>query len=197
MRIRLFIAASAILLAAGSQLKAEEPEFRNEISVSYGRVNFMDVVHVASGVLASIFSAGYSSFDNSYSLGSFNGEYFRALNNTFSVGGAFSFFGGGADRVDKDTREKTGEVMYRGVSLMPSVKAFWFRKAHWAMYSKLGAGMMLLNDYDVEGDNSMEPNFAVQLSPVCVEAGGKQWRGFFEAGGGMEGFVAAGVRYSF
>ena len=170
---------------------------KNEISVGYGRVTLPDFAHLTAGVFATVFTGGYARFDNFRSYGSVNAEYYRVLNKTFSVGAAVSWFGGVADVLDKDN-VKTGTSDYSGFAVMPSAKIFWFRKPHVAMYSKLSAGLTLLDDYDDESDShSYDPYFAAQVSLAGVQFGGERLRGYVEVGGGMQGLVTAGVSYSF
>lgn len=184
-------------LGEASAPSGTTPENRNEITVGYGRATIMDLAHVVGGVFATAFTAGYARFDNFRSYGSVNAEYYRVLNKTFSVGAAVSWFGGAADVLNKDN-VKTGTSDYSGFAVMPSAKAFWFRRPHVAMYSKLSVGLTLLDDYDDESDShSFDPYFAAQVSLAGVQFGGERFRGYVELGGGMQGLVTAGVSYSF
>ena len=163
----------------------------------YGRVTVVDVAHVVGGVFATAFTAGYARFDNFRSYGSVNLEYYRTLNNTFSVGAAVSWFGGAADELNKDN-VKVGDSKYSGFALMPAAKVFWFKKQKVAMYSKLAAGVTLLDDYDEESDShSFDPYWAAQVTFAGVQFGGERFRGFVETGSGMQGLVLAGLSYSF
>lgn len=194
---RTFIALAVAFLATAPFLSAQTPESRNEITVGYGRATFMDLAHVTGGVFATVFTGGYARFDNFRSYGSVNVEYYRVLNKTFSVGAAASWFGGTADVLNKED-VKTGTSDYSGFALMPSAKAFWFRKPHVAMYSKLSVGLTLLDDYDDESDShSFDPYFAAQVSLAGVQFGGERFRGFVELGGGMQGALLVGFSYSF
>lgn len=194
---RTVIALAATLLVTAPVVFAQNPEKRNEINVGYGRVTAVDAAHVFGGALATVFTAGYARFDNFRSYGSVNLEYYRALNKTFSVGAAVSWFGGTADEQNKDN-VKTGKSNYSGFALMPAARMFWFRKPHVAMYSKLAAGVTLLDDYDEETDSrSYDPFFGAQVTLAGVQFGGERFRGFIEAGAGMQGLVLAGVSFSF
>ena len=182
---------------SASVASATIPENRNEITVGYGRATIMDLAHVVGGVFATVFTGGYARFDNFTSYGSVNVEYYRVLNKTFSVGGAISWFGGEADYLNKDN-VKVGTSSYSGFAVMPSAKAFWFRKPHVAMYSKLSAGLTLLDDYDDESDShSFDPYFAAQVSLAGIQFGGERFRGYVELGGGMQGAILVGLSYSF
>lgn len=193
---RFSIALIAAILVCAPALSAQTPKLRNEVSASYGTVTFIDFVYILGGTFASAITGGNAIFDNFQSYGSANLEYYRVLNKTFSVGGALSWTGGSADQLNKDG-EKTGDMKYSGISIMPSAKAFWFRKKFVAMYSRLALGVTLLDKSDDEGNKGFDPTFGAQVSIAGVQFGGKYLRGFMELGGGMQGFVIAGVSVSF
>ncbi len=194
---RILLCLAAAFFACVPVVSAQTPESRNEITFGYGRVTVVDFAHVIGGVFATAFTAGYARFDNFRSYGSVNLEYYRALNKTFSVGATVSWFGGTADELNKEN-EKIGNADYSGFAVMPAAKAFWFRKPHVAMYSKLAAGVALLDDYDDESDShSFDPYLGAQVTLAGVQFGGERFRGFVELGGGMQGFVLAGMSVSF
>lgn len=194
---RILISLAVAVFIGAPVVSAQTPESRNEIALGYGRVTFVDVAHVASGVFATVFTAGYARFDNFRSYGSVNLEYYRTLNKTFSVGAAVSWFGGAADELNKDN-VKVGDSKYSGFALMPAAKVFWFKKQKVAMYSKLAAGVTLLDDYDEESDShSFDPYWAAQVTFAGVQFGGERFRGFVETGSGMQGLVLAGLSCSF
>lgn len=173
------------------------PAFRNEVELSYGRLTLADMAHMLSGAFVAVFTVGYSQFDNFNAYGSVNAEYYRVLNKTFSVGGLVGWSGGSADVVDKN-KVKTGTSDYSAYVIMPSTKIFWFRKNHVAMYSKLSAGIMFIDDYE-EGSKSTDysPLFSFQAGAVCVQAGGQRVRGFVELGIGMTGLIVGGISVAF
>lgn len=177
--------------------KAAMPEQRNEITIGYGWGTFIDATFIFANGLVTAFSAGNIRTDNYQALGSVNAEYYRVLNKTFSVGGSFSWTGGSADIINKED-VKTGTSHYSAFVIMPSVKAFWFRKKHVAMYSKLALGLTMLDGFDnKESERNYSPFFAGQAGAVCIQAGGKHVRGFLETGGGMQGFITGGLSISF
>lgn len=177
--------------------KAAMPEQRNEITIGYGWGTFIDATFIFANGLVTAFSAGNIKTDNYQALGSVNAEYYRVLNKTFSVGGSFSWTGGSADIINKED-VKTGTSHYSAFVIMPSVKAFWFRKKHVAMYSKLALGLTMLDGFDnKESERNYSPFFAGQAGAVCIQAGGKHVRGFLETGGGMQGFITGGLSISF
>lgn len=194
---RILICLAAAIFVCVPVVSAQTPESRNEITFGYGRVTVVDFAHVVGGVFATAFTAGYARFDNFRSYGSVNLEYYRVLNKTFSVGATVAWFGGTADELNKEN-EKIGNADYSGFAVMPAAKAFWFRKPHVAMYSKLAAGVTLLDDFDEETDShSFDPFFGAQVTLAGVQFGGERFRGFVEAGAGMQGLVIAGLSVSF
>lgn len=177
--------------------KAAMPEQRNEITIGYGWGTFIDATFIFANGLVTAFSAGNIKTDNYQALGSVNAEYYRVLNKTFSAGGSFSWTGGSADIINKED-VKTGTSHYSAFVIMPSVKAFWFRKKHVAMYSKLALGLTMLDGFDdKDSERNYSPFFAGQAGAVCIQAGGKHVRGYLETGGGMQGFIAGGLSISF
>lgn len=194
---RILISLAVAVFISAPVVSAQTPESRNEITLGYGRVTLVDVAHVAIGIFATAFTAGYARFDNFRSYGSANLEYYRVLNKTFSVGAAVSWFGGAADELNKD-KVKVGDSYYSGFAFMPAAKVFWFRKPNVAMYSKLAAGVTLLDDYGEEADShSFKPYWAAQVTCAGVQFGGERFRGFVETGAGMQGLVLTGVSFSF
>lgn len=195
-RILILIAAAAVLAAPDASAGPDMPELRNELSVSYGCITLMDVVHVTTGVLTTAISAGYSRFSDFRAYGSVSAEYYRAIHTRFTLGGIFSCFGGNAS-FTSEAGEEIGRSDYIGFALMPGTKAFWFRRPHVAMYSKLAAGIMLIDDYDDDNVRRFNPGFTAQLSLVGIQFGGKRLRGHIEAGGGAQGVLTGGLNYSF
>lgn len=177
--------------------KAAMPEQRNEITIGYGWGTFIDATFIFANGLVTAFSAGNIKTDNYQALGSVNAEYYRVLNKTFSAGGSFSWTGGNADIINKED-VKTGTSHYSAFVIMPSVKAYWFRKKHVAMYSKLALGLTMLDGFDdKDSERNYSPFFAGQAGAVCIQAGGKHVRGYLETGGGMQGFITGGLSISF
>ena len=149
-----------------------------------------------------------------------NFHYECSLNHRFGVG-----FGFGYDRLRyhqeseciKSVGERTSPhgitytlwdshhtygKLYRNIlHLMPELTIYWFKKKHISTYSKVGTGVgweiqKRVITYPesvktVEG----ETKFYFQVSPVCMEAGGRRWRGFVEFGYGVQGILQYGAKY--
>ena len=75
------------------------------------------------------------------------------------------------------------------------MKFAWLNRAHVGLYSKLaaGAGYFFANGSDSKDNFSV----AFQVTPVGVDFGGEQFRGFLEVGVGWQGIVSGGVRWFF
>ena len=88
-----------------------------------------------------------------------------------------------------------GDFKLGCLSAMPLVKFAWLNRAHVGLYSKLaaGAGLFFANGSDAKDNIS----FAFQATPIGVDFGGEQFRGFVEAGVGWQGIVSGGVRWMF
>lgn len=194
------IAVILLALFLGAPLvRAQEPEWKNEINLSWGFAPVQDFAMGFGSVFVIIFSLGSVSFENAFSTGAVNVEYYRTLNDTFAVGGIFTGLVGGADEMTKQsgTYVKTGDLRYLSLTLMPSVKAYWFRHDRCSMYSKLALGGGIFSSGD---SSSLDiPDFlpSAQVSPVAIELGSIRDRGFLELGIGMQGFLTAGYRHTF
>lgn len=87
--------------------------------------------------------------------------------------------------------------------VMPEATIYWFKKKYVSMYSKVGVGI----EFEIDRRIISEPNYkktvsnsrhlCYQVSPVCVEVGGRYWRGFAEIGYGMQGIAQYGGKYTF
>ena len=83
----------------------------------------------------------------------------------------------------------------RTATRRPTAISAWLNRAHVGLYSKLaaGAGLFFANGSDAKDNIS----FAFQATPIGVDFGGEQFRGFVEAGVGWQGIVSGGVRWMF
>ena len=80
------------------------------------------------------------------------------------------------------------------IMAMPAMKFIWFRGNVCSMYSKVAAGCDFVKNQDEEG---IQCAFTGQFSPIAIELGGKNLRGFAELGFGAQGIAGIGVRYAF
>ena len=154
--------------------------------------------YVMGGVLGVAFTAGHFTFENSKFFGGVGVEYVHYVNNWFGFGGMalVDYMTSDAYSVDGDgNKTPNGKFSFGYASLMPVAKFAWFRRPHVGLYSKLGIGAGLALD---NGD-SVEQNisWSGQITPIGVDFGSESFRGFVEAGVGMQGLVCGGVRWLF
>lgn len=199
------MAAAALMVASNMNVNAQEySDMKNELSISYG-MGYGSALIEAFGVgfgNALIHAGTNREWDNSTYTGTVGFEYFRHLNNPkLALGCIATVTNFSEDVVKKDTRAKVGEHSSTYVTLMPAIKYNWINKEHFALYSKVAAGVMYLEEKDKDYEKKTEDNastagFMFQVSPVGVEFGSK-FRGFVELGFGEQGIALGGVRYKF
>ncbi len=162
----------------------------NEISVSWG---------LGSGpMIADAFASGLTgSTEYGMQTGNISAQFMHNLNKTIGIGVTASFEGLSAKKTD----EMTEDLSNNYITIMPTARAYWFRKSMFGMYSRAAAGVTF-NSFDYlnakDGktvkDSESEVSFAWQVSPVGIEIGSNKVSGFLEGGFGYQGLVIAGVR---
>ncbi len=208
----------------GSQVFAGnyEPELRpnNELSVSYGRVTIPSFAFFLGGVLGTAFSFGLAAMDEYSTTGCISAGYYNYLNNHIAIGCDASFECVSLSMKGYSGKDESGKATYENkmdpnlntfLAVMPGVKLPWFNRKRLSIYSKLNAGAMMqftpeTIEYKESADGHPEPDliaakssitFACQIDPIGMEFGGTSFRGFLEAGIGMEGLVKLGLKRSF
>lgn len=159
----------------------------NEISISYGGINFPEFANVLGGALGEAFTFGQVEIEDMTCSGCISLEYLRYVTPYIGVGvtaAAETFH-----LTFKDDKDPGNSVM---MLAMPTFKASWFRKEHVGMYSKASVGACL-----AASKNDTNVIFAFQATPVGIEAGSTSIRGFAEFGIGFQSLLCAGVRYCF
>lgn len=192
-----------VALMTTLNVNAQSNEPRHEIGLSYGlgASAVMDAFgyELSNAIFDS--ASGVETKDNEQ-IGTIGLEYFYHLNNPrLAVGAIVAFANYNEDVVKKNTDTKIGERTRNYFTVMPAVKYDWVHKDHFALYSKVGAGIMLHNykEKDLElnkEDKGNDTFFMYQLSFIGLEFG-KNVRGFFEAGVGEQGIILGGVKYKF
>ena len=169
---------------------------RNEISIGYGGSLINFVTTALPRVVNRFFdvkvlsTGGYGGYAN---LG-----YTYRVNRTLAFGASFGYNRLSLNVADVD--KPAGNPVLSGNlwTAMGIMKINWFQHDYIGMYSKVGLGAMLaagdILNKEFSG-NVVLPTF--HLSAVCLEAGGKHIRGFFEIGAGFQGMVQAGARVRF
>ena len=177
---------------------AKNDKDRNEFSIAYGQATIPQFAYVMGEVFGAMFSLGHASFENPHMFGAAGVEYVHYTNDWFGFGGTVlcDYMTATTVSVDKDgNKTPNGEFKLGCLSVMPLVKFAWLNRAHVGLYSKLAAGA----GYFFANGGEAKDNFSVafQVTPVGVDFGGEQFRGFVEAGVGWLGIVSGGVRWFF
>lgn len=177
---------------------AKDDNSRNEFSITYGQFTLPQLGYVMGGVLGVAFTAGHFTFENSHFTGAAGLEYVHYVNNWLGFGGQvlFDYMTSDAYTVASDgTKTPNGKYNFGYLSAMPVVKFAWLRKPHVGLYSKLGVGAGMAVDNGDSAENNI--SWSGQITPLGFDFGGERFRGFIEAGVGMQGIVSGGIRWLF
>ena len=139
--------------------------------------------------------------DQSSFIGPIGVEYYYHLSPVVALGAVAEY----ASCKAMDDKSHSEDLNEKFITVMPSVKFNWLRKNHFGMYSALSAGVMFLSLTCENNVKAADPNakdeslatFMFQATALGVEFGGRQFRGFVEAGVGEKGLLCAGLRYKF
>ena len=190
------IVAILLALAVVFPAHAKDKDSKNEFSITYGQVTVPQFAYVMGGVFGAAFTLGHFTFDNSLMFGAAGLEYVHYVNGWLGLGGAVTcdYMMSDAYSVDSEgNKSPNGKYRFGYASAMPVVKFAWFNRDRVGLYSKLAIGAGLVFD---NGDKN-SVTWAGQITPIGFDFGGPSFRGFIEAGVGMQGIVNAGVRWLF
>ena len=199
---KLLVLLMAITMATASVNAQNGYDTKHEVAVGYGFLSITEMADVLENFGTMLVGCGVEI--TSY-IGPINVEYFYHVNEWFGVGGTFTFALSKMNVVDlshnNQVIEKDNDKYY---TLIPAVKFNWLRTPNFGMYSKLGAGATFLNSdsepVDTRTDHPDKSKYYIfnfQVTPLGLEAGSAQFRGFLEAGFGEQGVVSLGLRYKF
>lgn len=195
----------------------------NELSVSYGFFSVPMYASLVSAVIIPAVSLGLATPGEINIVGDFSLEYHRRVHRNVMVGAIVDYepLGLSVEATDFSTTDENDNHPYGAestrvltsfVSVMPSVKFPWFTFPNVSMYSKaaVGVAMSWNGPFSVTGkdengnaeeqgsdSNNFQCSVAYQVSPICVDFGGRRLKGFAELGFGFQGAFITGVRYSF
>ena len=91
-----------------------------------------------------------------------------------------------------------GTVTNKYITVMPQLSLNWFDLKVFCMYSKFAVGYTFLKSeykYEQSSDKNSDKRFALQVTPIAVEAGIPAVRAFVEFGYGNQGLVNLGVKF--
>lgn len=174
------VALAALLLSTA----AAHAQFgRGEVSVAYGFAPVTNWIDAYSDLLA-----GGRDLEG---WGAVTVGYDFRLPLGFAVG-AHVVYSSNEQKM-RQTREK---IDSRYWTVMPNVSWQWLDLRIVRLYSRLGVGATFSKAKHA-GDESSSTQFAFQLSPLCVDVGGRVVGAFAEAGIGTSGCFLVGVRCRF
>ena len=175
----------AAMMVAALTASAQNDELKNEIGVYYGFGS-------ASNIVSSFGTAfNWDSSDKTGFWGPVGVEYYYHVTPGVAVGAMASVAG--------CTWSKNSDFTSTFITVMPSVKFNWLRKAHFGMYSSLSAGVMFeKSSLKADGQKQTENNtkFMGHVTALGAEFGSKLC-GFTELGFGERGVLTVGIRYKF
>lgn len=203
------LSLGCLLLAPPSRAQQQTAvQYHHEISASYGMsvlgLMFDKAIEKASGMvdMKELIGVDVKDIDlkTSGSKGVVNLGYAYQINKRFQFG-----ITGGFNRVALKISD--GEEAFRLLnvnlySVMGTAQVNWFRTRddRLGIYSKLGAGVVLLNyglNVGLEEDiRDTQPFFSPHLTLLGLEVG-RGFRGFLELGAGMQGIVQVGIKARF
>lgn len=160
---------------------------QNEFALSYGQISFPQTLYVFGEILGIVFTLGQYQPEDTRFVGQIGAEYAHWVGRSIGLGMIVT----GDYMTPKGGPSADGYTLFT-LSAVPTFKASWFNYEHVGMYSKLGAGV---SDY-ISNNTEHQFIFAFQLSPICVDFGGKHFRGFLELGYGVQG-PCGGIKYVF
>jgi len=189
---RIIAALLLSILLAGS-LPARERD--NEFALAYSQFTVPQAVYVIGSVFGIAFSLGNFTLEKMALPGALSLEYTHYVNDTFGFGGSLTGDLMTADKYTgkEENKKYDGKFRMGFLSVMPHVKASWFDNPHFGMYSKVAVGAAGV--FQKDGESSI--TWAAQLSPVCMDFGGSDLRGYLELGVGMQGIVTLGIKKMF
>ncbi len=161
-----------ILLSVASLCSSQQKDslmLRKEVSIGVGTPSFFDF-------LATIVTWG------DYKPGpEMHLQYLYNVNECIGLGAmsVFEYYGG-------NRRDEHGVL----ITFNPVARFYWFNKKNFAMYSKVGTGVC------VGIEDEVETIPMINVIPVGIEFGGRKWRGFTEIFPiGTVGLINGGIKY--
>lgn len=154
------------------------------------------------GVFSTVFTLGTYSLEELKSSGQFGIQYHHLLGERFMLGCYTGYEYLSLVLKDKNGTIRQDDLGSHYLSLLPSVKFYYFNNPHFSAYAKFQVGGTFALSRDIVEDEikdsfDIKPMFALQAVPFGMEFGGESIRGYIEAAYGSQGLVAIGIRKSF
>lgn len=194
--------AVVIICSLSSAVKAQEfYQTKHQLSVSYGVIPNSTWISAIEDCATIISSVGLVGYDNDKDIGAISAEYLYHVSDLIAVGASGVFAHTQKDIIFEADKSKGGTEKINFFTVMPTVKFDWLRKEHVGLYSKVAAGVSIINDSQkcVGADDYKHTSacFNFQASFIGVEVGSANVRAFAELGLGEQGMLLAGVRFRF
>lgn len=176
---------------AGQNMNSVQNRLKHEVTLGYGLgtvVSFND----------------YSDDDNEFTKGNIHLQYLYNVNRHIGLGVFVDYSHSCIPKrevcfdYDEKNRFIGGHLMdvkneTEWFTLSPTARFYWFNNKHFAMYTRVGMGLLLSAGYDKRKRRIM-PN----LSPISLEFGGPKLRFCTELLAiGSYGVLNGGLKYSF
>lgn len=190
-RILVFVVSMIVCIANVNAQEDNMPKNEVAVSVGFGTHAFISVAF--SDAFAEMIE-GEGSSDRL--TGAYGLTYLRNVSSrtAFGISGTYEQMYRKSNSGYKTTEEF--------ITVMPTVRLYWFRGKAFGMYSRLAAGASFHTyDYKDEGmtDTKSKSNiyFAFHAAPISLEIGSRAFSGFLELGYGYNGIVNAGLKFGF
>ena len=165
--------------------KQEQVYGKNEIRVSYGALT----LNQGLNLLIEMVTITLAQMDINLT-GAINVEYMRYLTHWATIGVSASYEYG------REAKQEEVKSRHHYLTLMPTTKLFWFNRPSFGMYSRLGVGASYAYGH-IDGEDNSHWRPALQISGICMEAGGEKVRAYLELGWGTQGFALFGISTRF
>lgn len=194
--------AAVIICSLSSTVKAQEfYNTKHQLAVSYGVIPNSTWISAIEDFAMIVSTVGQVAYDNDKDLGAISAEYLYHVSPVVSVGAAGVFARTTKDIIFEADKSKGGTATNNFFTIMPTVKFDWLRKEHLGLYSKVAAGVSIIDQKQTcrgaDDYNHTSACFNFQASLFGIEAGSENVRAFAEFGLGEQGMILAGVRFRF
>ena len=181
--IVLFVACFFLCQTLGAQEKGELRQLRHEVSMACGYWTLME-----------LFDGDLSDTNDKWVSPSFNLQYLYNINKHIGLGVTVGYAYSSWNRNDEhcyqcdNYKEKESTNWF---SFGPTIRAYWFNRDYFAMYSRVGVAVLVASGHD-SGRHTI-PSF----SPISMEWGGGNLRFYTEISSvGPLGSINGGLKYS-
>lgn len=183
--IVLFVACFLLCQTLGAQEKGELRRMRHEVSMGCGYLTLMEL------------DRHMSDENDKWVSPSFNLQYLYNINKHIGLGVTVGYAYSSWNRDDalwfkyneSEYKEKESSNWF---SFGPTIRAYWFNRDYFAMYSRVGVAVLVASGHD-SGRHTI-PTF----SPISMEWGGGNLRFCTEIlSVGSLGLINGGLKYSF